>query len=270
MRTSRFHDLSLACIWVTAALFLVLAATAGSTPQDTSAEAQKRCPKGSVAAFVGGERTCLRAGQTCKRALDRQYHRYGFHCHTGRLVRSKPEPPVFSRKVDVGGFRLAITCLGTGSPTVVLESGAGWGDSAWFLLQPRLAKTTRVCSYDRAGLEASDDRRPPGPVPAAKVVEELHTLLTGAGISPPYVLGGWSLGGFFNRLYAQRYPTEVLGLVLVDGTPIGLPGNEWLNPPGQPPSISSAGRASPTLSIWRPRAPSLRTRPIWERGRSSF
>ena len=89
--------------------------------------------------------------------------------------------------------------------------------------------------HDRAGLEASDDRQPRGPVPAAKVVEELHSLLAGAGISPPYVLGGWSLGGFFNRLYAKRYPAEVVGLVGVDGTPIGLPGNEWLNPPGQPP-----------------------------------
>jgi pimeloyl-ACP methyl ester carboxylesterase len=168
----------------------------------------------------------------CKRALDRQYHRYGFHCHSGRLTKSLA---VFERKVDVGGFRLAISCLGTGSPTVVLESGAGWGDSAWYLLQPRVAKTTRVCSYDRAGLEASDDRRPPGPVAAAKVVEELHSLLAGAGISPPYVLGGWSLGGFYNRLYAKRYPDEVLGLVGVDGTPIGLPAEPFLNPPGLPP-----------------------------------
>ena len=135
--------------------------------------------------------------------------------------------------------------VGTGSPTVVLESGAGWGASAWFLLQPRVAKTTRVCSYDRAGLEASDDRQPPGPVPAAKVVEELHTLLARAGVSPPYVLGGWSLGGFFNRLYAKRYPAEVLGLVLVDGTPIGLPGNEWLNPPGQPPIDLIGGKVFP-------------------------
>lgn len=193
--------------------------------------ASASCPKGSVAARIDGKRVCLKAGQTCKRGYERQYHAYGFHCHSGRLT----SEDVVTRKVDVGGFRLAITCRGTGSPTVVLESGAGWGASAWYLLGPRLAGTTRVCSYDRAGLGASDERRPPRPVPAMRVVEELHRLLAGARITPPYVLGGWSLGGFFNRLCAMRYPGEVIGLVSVDGTPIGLPGNEYLHPPGQPP-----------------------------------
>ena len=235
-----------------------------------SSEAQKRCPKASVAALIGGKRVCLRAGQACKRTLDRQYHRYGFHCHSDRLVRSRPTPPpVSSRKIDVGGFRLEISCRGAGSPTVVLESGAGWGDGAWYRLQPKLATTTRVCSYDRAGLEGSDDRRPPDPVPAAKVVEELHTLLTGAGISPPYVLGGWSLCGFFNRLYAKRYPAEVAGLVAVDGTPIGLPGEgTWLNPPGQPPIDLIGGPGFPdsyylaAAGAELAAAPDLGTRPL--------
>jgi hypothetical protein len=64
-------------------------------------------------------------------------------------------------------------------------------------------------------------------VPATRVVEELHALLSGAGIASPYVLGGWSFGGFFVRLYTKRYPGEVVGLVSVDGTPAGLP-------PGRP------------------------------------
>ena len=82
----------------------------------------------------------------------------------------------------------------------------------------------------------SEPRRSPDPVPAARVVEDLHRLLGGAGISPPYVLGGWSLGGFFNRLYTKRYPDEVVGLVSVDGTPIGLPGEpSWMRPAGLPP-----------------------------------
>ena len=178
---------------------------------------------------------CLKVGQRCKRARDSAYHRYAFHCHNGRLTR----PNAFSMRVNVGGHRLAISCRGRGRPTVILESGAGWPAArAWILLESRVATTTRVCSYDRAGLGESDPRRPPrryNPVPAARVVEELHTLLAGAGIAPPYILGGWSLGGFFNRLYTKRYPAEVVGLVGVDGTPIGLPGNSWLNPPGQPP-----------------------------------
>jgi pimeloyl-ACP methyl ester carboxylesterase len=77
--------------------------------------------------------------------------------------------------------------------------------------------------YDRAGIGLSEPRKPPGPVPAVRVVEDLHALLLGAGITPPFVLGGWSLGGFFVRLYTKRYPDEVLGLVTLDGTPFGLP-----------------------------------------------
>jgi pimeloyl-ACP methyl ester carboxylesterase len=234
--TNRIHQLTF--FGVAAALLLVLAPSARSTAQDASAEAQKRCPKGAVAATIAGKRVCLKSGQKCKSSRDGQYHRYGFHCHTGRLVRAaKPKPSdAVSRKIDVGGYRLAITCRGKGSPTVVLESGGGVSAEAWFLLERIVGKTTRVCSYDRAGLGVSDPRKPPGPVPAAKVVEELHTLLAGAGISPPYVLGGWSLGGFFNRLYVKRYPAEVVGLVSVDGTPIGVPGEpSWLRPAGFPP-----------------------------------
>jgi pimeloyl-ACP methyl ester carboxylesterase len=202
-----------------------------------------------VTAKIDGKRACLKAGQKCKRTLDKQYHRYGFHCHTGRLARAtKPKPPVVvSRKIDVGGFRLAITCRGTGSPTVILETGGNVASAeAWIFLEPTVAKTTRVCSYDRAGLGSSDPRTPPVPVPAAKVVEELHTLLAGAGISPPYVLGGWSIGAFFSRLYAKRYPAEVVGLVSVDGTPIGVPGEpSWLRPEGFPPIDLMGGPGLP-------------------------
>ena len=208
-----------------------LASPASSSQRVVSVSTQQTCPAESVPAVIKGRRACLRVGHRCKTALDNEFHRYAFHCHKSRLTR----PNVFSMRVNVGGHRLAISCRGKGRPTVILESGAGWSSSAWVLLEPRIAKTTQVCSYDRAGVGASDPRRPPDPVPAVRVVEELHILLAGAGISPPYVLGGWSLGGFFTRLYTKRYPTEVAGLVGVDGTPIGLPGDSWLNLPGQPP-----------------------------------
>ena len=221
---------------------IVVGTTAnGAAPPEyrASAAGGQRCSAGSVAATIAGKRVCLKAGQKCKRSLDKQYHRYGFHCHTGRLAKAtKPKPTdVFSRKVDVGGFRLAITCRGTGSPTVILESGGGVvAAEAWIFLERTVAKTTRVCSYARAGMGSSDPRTPPGPAPAAKAVEELHALLAGAGISPPYVFGGWSLGAFFSRLYVKRYPAEVAGLVSIDGTPIGVPGEPyWLRPAGFPP-----------------------------------
>lgn len=200
----------------------LLGAAAAASASDTPGSASHTCKPGFRHGVIAGRHECLKAGQRCNRRFDAQYHRYGFHCHAGRLT-----PDVLARRVDVGGYRLAILCRGSGTPTVVLESGLGAPGSAWQLMQPRVAKTTRVCVYDRAGLGASEARRPAGPVPAARVVEELHRLLTGARISPPYVLGGWSFGAFFVRFYTKRYPNEVLGLVTVDGTPAGLP-------PGRP------------------------------------
>lgn len=116
--------------------------------------------------------------------------------------------------VDIGGYRLHINCTGSGSPTVVIE--AGWGDwsTAWGFVQPQVAKTTRVCTYDRAGTGWSDA----GPLPrdATQVAVELHTLLQKAHIPGPYVLAGHSLGGIPVRVFAGMYPSEVAGVVLID------------------------------------------------------
>lgn len=123
----------------------------------------------------------------------------------------------FEERVDVGGRRLYILCTGRnveGSPTVVLEAGLGDSSSVWNRVQPEVAKFTRVCSYDRAGLGGSE----PAPVPRTieTLVADLHTLLTNAKVSSPYVLVGHSLGGLLTRLYASRYPNEIAGMVLVD------------------------------------------------------
>lgn len=118
------------------------------------------------------------------------------------------------RLVDIGGRRLNIVCTGTGSPTVILEAGLLADSGAWRLVQPSLSQSTRVCSYDRAGLGFSD---PAGsPRDAAAIVSDLHALLRRAGIAPPYVLVGWSSGGLYTRLYQYRFPNEVVGLVEVD------------------------------------------------------
>lgn len=124
----------------------------------------------------------------------------------------------FDRSVDVGGGRrLHINCSGLnfeGNPAVVLESGAGNASSIWNRVLPEVAKFTRVCTYDRAGLGSSD------PVPAPRtivaVAEDLHTLLVNAKVTGPYILVGHSLGGILIRLYASDYPAEVVGMVLVD------------------------------------------------------
>ena len=116
--------------------------------------------------------------------------------------------------VDVGGHRMHIDCAGDGSPTVVLDSGLGDTYISWRKVQPEIAKFTHVCSYDRAGLGYSDPSSQPRT--ARVIAEELHQLLQAAGVVPPYVLVGHSMGGFDLRLFAHLYRNEVAGMVLVD------------------------------------------------------
>jgi pimeloyl-ACP methyl ester carboxylesterase len=116
--------------------------------------------------------------------------------------------------VDIGGRRLNLYCTGAGSPTVILDAGAGNTTWMWRKVQPTVSGITRVCSYDRAGLGFSDG----GPTPrdATAAVNDLHALLKRAGIAPPYILVGHSEAGFYEPLYADRYRQEVAGMVLVD------------------------------------------------------
>ena len=122
--------------------------------------------------------------------------------------------PPAGQLVDVGGYRLHLHCVGEGSPTVIMEAGGGGNVLHWMLVQPAIAQSTRVCAYDRAGMGWSE----PGPLPRTpqRIVAELHTLLTNAGIPGPYILVGHSIGGKYVRLYASQYPQDVAGMVLVD------------------------------------------------------
>lgn len=126
-------------------------------------------------------------------------------------ARAYPPP---GQMVDVGGYRLHLQCVGTGSPTVVLDAGLGGTSLDWALVLPELAQTTRVCAYDRAGMGWSESG--PEPRTPEQNAHELHTLLTNAGIAGPYVLVGHSLAGKNVRLFAARYPDQVAGMVLVD------------------------------------------------------
>ncbi|MCU0547865.1 MAG: alpha/beta hydrolase, partial [Leptolyngbya sp. Prado105] len=119
--------------------------------------------------------------------------------------------------VDIGGFRLHLNCIGQGTPTVVMDAGGGAPSIAWGLVSSEIAKFTRVCTYDRAGFGWSDPNRRT-PRSSQQSVDELHLLLTKAGINPPYILVGHSLGGVNMRLYASQHPEDVVGLVLVDSS----------------------------------------------------
>src|SRR5215208_1563339 len=124
--------------------------------------------------------------------------------------------PAPGEMVDVGDYSLHLNCTGEagGAPTVVMDSGLGGTVLDWQLVQPELARSMQVCTYDRAGMGWSD----PGAQPRTsdQIVIELHTLLGNAGITGPYVLVGHSFGGTNVQVYASKYPNEVAGLVLVD------------------------------------------------------
>ena len=119
--------------------------------------------------------------------------------------------------VDIGGFRLHLNCIGQGTPTVVMDAGGCAPSITWGLVPSEIAKFTRVCTYDRAGLGWSDPNLKISRT-SQQSVDELHLLLTKAEIDPPYILVGHSLGGVNMRLYASQYPEAVVGLVLVDAS----------------------------------------------------
>jgi pimeloyl-ACP methyl ester carboxylesterase len=134
---------------------------------------------------------------------------------TAKLKQAEIAPYLHpQRLVDIGGRRLNLYCTGHGSPAVILDAGQGETMETWRKVQPEIAKFTQVCSYDRAGMGFSDG----GPLPrdAKNVVSDLHALLHRAGIPAPYVLVGHSEAGLYEPLYADEYPREVAGMVLVD------------------------------------------------------
>lgn len=112
------------------------------------------------------------------------------------------------------GRRINFRCSGAGSPTVLLEGGFAATSLAWWKVQPHVATTNRVCAYDRAGYGFSD----PGPMPrdGPAVARDLDAALRTARIAGPFVLVGHSAGGLYVRLFADRRPRDVVGMVLVD------------------------------------------------------
>ena len=99
---------------------------------------------------------------------------------------------------------------------MVLEPGGGAGATTMAWIAPAVARDTRVCVYDRAGRGWSDAAQTPPD--AVQISTDLHTLLARAHVPGPYVLAGHSFGGLYVMTYADRYPDEVAGLVLVDST----------------------------------------------------
>ncbi len=133
-------------------------------------------------------------------------------------MREAPGDEVYTRPgriaVAADGARLSLYCMGSGSPTVIFESG--WEDwaPAWAVVQPRVAKWTRACAYDRAGAGFSGA----GPMPrtSVRIAAELHSALRNAGIAGPYILVGNAFGGDPARTFADLFTPDVAGLVLAE------------------------------------------------------
>lgn len=143
----------------------------------------------------------------------------GFSWERIARFQANKQHPAPGQFVTVDGASLHVYCSGEGSPTVVLEAGASTPSVMWTPVQERVAEQTRVCSYDRAGLGWS--YRAPGPADAETVVRRLHGVLESVGERPPYVLAGHSMGGAYSLVFADLYPDDLTGLVLIDSADPG-------------------------------------------------
>src|SRR5215213_7500388 len=150
--------------------------------------------------------------------------------------------PMPGQLIDVGGHRLHLRCTGAGTPTVVLEPGAGEMSSNLGWVAPAVARDTRVCVYDRAGRGWSEpaDSAQDG----AQIATDLHTLLQRGHVPGPYVLVGHSFGGLYVLTFAARYPDEVAGMVLVDSTAPASMTNPGTASPGHGGSSNGMSRVS--------------------------
>jgi pimeloyl-ACP methyl ester carboxylesterase len=119
------------------------------------------------------------------------------------------------RLVSIGdGRSLFMDCIGSGTPTILLEAGLGGNTHNWDAVHARLGETARTCAYDRAG--SGNSVGPPGVRDAAEEIDDLQRLLAAAKLPGPYVLVGHSYGGLLVRLFAHAHPKDTAGIVLVD------------------------------------------------------
>jgi pimeloyl-ACP methyl ester carboxylesterase len=154
--------------------------------------------------------------------------------------------PMPGELIDVGDYRLHLSCTGSGSPTVVLQAGGGEMSSAFGWIAPAVAGETQVCVYDRAGRGWSEPAE--SPQDAAQISSDLHTLLDRGNIPGPYLLAGHSFGGLYVLTFAALYPDDVSGLVLIDSTAPASEAPAEATTGGNGGSYDLPGRISALLS----------------------
>ena len=162
----------------------------------------------------------------------------GFLFETMMRSRDSQQYPVPGKLVDIGGRKIQMDCRGTGSPTVILQSGLdALGSLSWAAVHNEIAKTSRVCAYSRSGILWSDPN--PNDFSSQAVAQDLHKALVRSGESAPWVMVGHSLGGPYIMMFTSLYPSEVSGLVFVDAShPDQVERSKTLNLPSDIPSSS--------------------------------
>lgn len=124
--------------------------------------------------------------------------------------------PAPGKLYEIDGLSMHLDCRGEGAPTVVLEAGLTSGSASWVLVHDKLSEITRVCTYDRPGMDWSEQSAEPLDSPT--VARRLHALLAAGGVEGPQIILGMSAGGVFVREYFARYPQQIVGMVLVDSS----------------------------------------------------
>ena len=160
---------------------------------------------------------------------------------TFRDLRRLPPP---GRLLEVNRRRLHIQVTGDGTPAVVFESGMGASSLSWTQVQPQVARFSRAVSYDRSGHGWSDPA--PGPRTAQHLAEDLHALLDTAGVPGPYVLVGHSFGGYVSLVFANLFPKDVAGMVLVDA----IHPAEWEAPTPEQLRLIKLGSRYAWIAAW--------------------
>jgi pimeloyl-ACP methyl ester carboxylesterase len=178
-----------------------------------------------------------------------------YQAASGASDLKKYPPP--GKLYDVGDYKLHLYCTGAGSPSVILEAGAASPALVWYLVQEQVAKSTRVCSYDRAGFGWSEPAS--APLSSDQVAADLHQLLKTADVPGPYILVGHSDGGIYVRSFVHQYPSEVVGMVLVDSS------HESQNLRFPPGYMKFAGQQNATMKLFQLVSPFgvLRVTKIW-------
>ena len=152
------------------------------------------------------------------------------------------------------GRQLVFVCMGEGSPTVILTAGGGAPAFSWSTVQPAMARTTRVCAWDRPGWGLSDGTATPQN--ADTTTADLEAALATGEIAGPYVLVGHSLGSYESLLFADRHPDQAAGMVLVDPS---IPDQVAIIERVAPAFMPSAQQQEQMLSVFRTCAAQIRS-----------